>query len=224
MPKLSIGDKEIDYRVKRGRGRKYVYLRFTKNFELEIILPKDSNVKPEEIIRKKRPWIERKYQELSERKQIFDVGGNKVLYKGKYHDLEVITSEKATIKMDKEKIILSTPDDMDHKTLLKNWMKRKTKSYLKRKIPTYADKFGIEINDFKVRNMKKWGTCNRKGELTFSSQLIALPEELVEYIILHEISHLSEFNHSKNFRCKLASLCPDYIEREMMLKNIVPIS
>ncbi|MCP8323298.1 MAG: DUF45 domain-containing protein, partial [Candidatus Methylarchaceae archaeon HK02M2] len=108
MPKLTIGDKEIDYRVKRGKGRKYVYLKFTRNFELEITLPKNSNVDPEEIIRKKRPWIKRKYQELSERKQVFDVDGRKILYKGKYHDLEELHSDKATVKIDKYRIILFT--------------------------------------------------------------------------------------------------------------------
>ena len=72
--------------------------------------------------------------------------------------MEELPSDKATIKIDKDKIILFTTDDMDYNTLLKNWMKRKTKSYLKRKIPAYADKLGIKINGFKVRNMKKWGS------------------------------------------------------------------
>ncbi len=139
-------------------------------------------------------------------------------------DKEVMPSDRAAIKIDGGKIVLSATGDKDPKTLLKNWMKRKTINYLKREIPDYAEKLGVKINGFKVRNMKKWGSCNKKGELTFSSQLIALPNELAEYVILHEITHLSEFNHSKNFHYRLAALCPDYMEREIMLKNIVPIS
>lgn len=224
MPKLKIGEKEINYRVKRGKSRKYVYLRFTRNFDLEITLPKKSNMDPEAFIKKKRPWIERKYQELSERKHVFNIEGRKVLYKGKYFDLEITPSDKAAIKMDKDKIILFATNDTDLETLLKNWMKRRTKNLLKKEIPVYAEKLGVKINGFKVKNMRKWGSCNKNDKLTFNSQLIALPKELIEYVILHEISHLSELNHSKNFRYRLASLCPDYMEREMKLKNIISIS
>jgi hypothetical protein len=57
----------------------------------------------------------------------------------------------------------------------------------------------------------------------FNWQLIALPKELIEYVIDHEIAHLLEFNHSTNFHKRLASLCPNFRERENMLKNIIPI-
>jgi len=221
MPKLQIGDKEINYTVRRGKGSKYVYLRFTRNFDLMITLPKNSNLDPEKIIKEKRAWIERKYKQLSERKKVSD--GKRVLYKGRYYDLEVIRSNKENVRIDKDKIILHT-DERDPKALLKKWMKRKTRDYLNRLMPVYAKKLGTVVNGFKIKNMKKWGYCNKNGKLAFNWQLIALPKELMEYVILHEIAHLSEFNHSKNFRYRLASICPDFMEREIELKNMLPIS
>ena len=57
----------------------------------------------------------------------------------------------------------------------------------------------------------------------FNWQLIALPKELIEYVINHEITHLLEFNHSTNFHKRLVALCPDFREKENVLKNVTPI-
>ena len=73
-----------------------------------------------------------------------------------------------------------------------------------------------------VREIKNWGYCTRNGRLSFSWQLIALPERLREYVILHELTHLEEFNHSPAFKRRLAKLCPDYREREKELDYISP--
>ncbi len=221
LPKLIIGDKEINYAVRLGKGSKYVYLRFTKNLDLVVTLPKNSNIDPEKIVREKHDWIEKKYQELSKRKPVFD--GKRILYKGRCYELEIVRSDRASVKLDKDKITFFTKNKMGRKDLLRDWMTRKTKKYLQIEIPAYAEKFGVMSNGFEVKDMKKWGYCSRNGKLTFNWQIIALPKELAEYVILHEIAHLSEFNHSKNFRYKLASMCPDFVEREMMLKSIVPI-
>ena len=73
-----------------------------------------------------------------------------------------------------------------------------------------------------VREIKNWGYCTRSGRLSFSWQLIALPERLREYVIYHELTHLEEFNHSPAFKKKLAKLCPDFRQREKELDYISP--
>lgn len=221
LPKLRIFNDEIDYTVKRVYETKYVYLTFNRNFKLKIAIPKDSNIDPEVIIRKKRDWINKKYRQLKERRKVFD--GKHVLFKGKNYELGVLPSDKASVKIQNGKIILMT-DAIDPKILLKEWMTRKTKGYLDRVIPIYAKKLGITVNGFQVKDTKRWGYCNRNGQLYFNWQIIALPRELAEYVILHEITHLSEFSHSKIFRYRIASLCPDFMEREIMLKNIIALS
>ncbi|MFQ6060534.1 MAG: M48 family metallopeptidase [Thermoplasmata archaeon] len=70
-----------------------------------------------------------------------------------------------------------------------------------------------------VKDTKRWGYCKRNGDLVLNWQLIALPRKLAEYVILHELAHLSEFSHSKGFRARLAAMCPDYREREDELKK-----
>lgn len=68
---------------------------------------------------------------------------------------------------------------------------------------------------------KKWAYCKRDGRLVFNWQLIALPRELADYVVLHEVTHLSEFSHSNRFKRKLALICPDFREKEAMLKRYI---
>ena len=73
-----------------------------------------------------------------------------------------------------------------------------------------------------VREIGKWGYCTRGGRLSFSWQLIALPERLREYVVLHELTHLSHFDHSPAFKRKLAAYCPDFRDRERELNLVAP--
>ena len=70
--------------------------------------------------------------------------------------------------------------------------------------------------------MAKWGYCTKSGRLSFSWQLIALPDRLRVYVILHELTHLLEFNHSAAFRRRLGTVLPDFRDLERELSLFVP--
>ena len=72
-----------------------------------------------------------------------------------------------------------------------------------------------------IADIKKWAHCTRDGDLVFNWQLIGLPRNLADYVILHETVHLKEFNHSKKFRYRLARGCPNFKEKESMLKKFM---
>jgi hypothetical protein len=217
IPKLIIGDKEIDYTIRKGRSSRYTYLRFRKDLSLLIILPKRSRIDPQTIIKDKRKWIEAKYHQLSKRISI--INGDQLLFNGEYHNLEEKYSDKAFVKVSNKKIILSTTSNIDSKTLLRDWMTKETWIIVDKIVPLFSHKLGVKASNIRVKRTSRWGYCKRSGELTFNWQLAGLPRDLSEYIILHEIVHLSEFNHSKHFKRKLESICPDYRSREIRLND-----
>jgi predicted metal-dependent hydrolase len=100
-------------------------------------------------------------------------------------------------------------------------MSEETEKLVKRRLALYGRKYGFHINGFSVGDMKKWAHCAKGGVLSFNWQLIGLPRELADYVILHELSHLKEFNHSKRFKYELGSVCPDFKERDLMLRRFV---
>ena len=106
--------------------------------------------------------------------------------------------------------------------LVRRWFLRETSRYVVKKLSELAPTLPAGYKRADVREIKNWGYCTRNGRLSFSWQLIALPERLREYVVLHEVTHLEEFNHSQAFKRKLARVCPDYRQRERELDLVSP--
>lgn len=79
----------------------------------------------------------------------------------------------------------------------------------------YFNKFyNFKIKSIKIRNQKtRWGSCSSSGELSFNYKIFFLPPDLRDYIIVHELAHLKEMNHSQNFWDLVALQIPDYKQR-----------
>jgi predicted metal-dependent hydrolase len=169
-------------------------------------------------LKKKHGWIERKYGELSSRRCVFDAGS--IMYRGQYLEISLVSSTKNEIEINKEKLIIQVNGTKEPLSLLKEWMKQATFELLTSKIPVYAKRFGISLGNVSVKNTKRWGYCTKGGDLIFTWQLIALPDRLAKYVMIHELAHLFEFNHSKRFWAKVGSICPDYKELQCALNTI----
>jgi len=219
MGTLKVDGRAVKYFVRRRPRGKSIYLRMKPNLELDISIPLRFKVDIRAILRKKREWIKKKWQEMSNNVKMFD--GDLVLYKGVYHKLVTEKSTWRKVRVRNREIILPVSDGMELKQALKQWMKSETKMLVRRRLARYSDRYGLSANGFSIGDMKKWAHCTRDGDLLFNWQLIGLPKELADYVILHELTHLKEFNHSRRFKYELASVCPDFKEREAALKRFV---
>jgi predicted metal-dependent hydrolase len=85
----------------------------------------------------------------------------------------------------------------------------------------YYNKFyGFSFNRIAIKNQKtRWGSCSKKKNLNFNYKIALLPPELSDYIIVHELCHLQEFNHSKEFWSLVGKTIPDYPERRRELRR-----
>lgn len=90
---------------------------------------------------------------------------------------------------------------------------------LKSRILACASELGLP--EFRVLvhpQRSRWGSCSATGKVTLNTLLILFPPEVVEYVILHELCHKFEMNHSERFKQKMDSLCPDWRDRDMRLR------
>lgn len=90
-------------------------------------------------------------------------------------------------------------------------IKSYVKSVFKQKLDYFSCKIGVRYLNFKICSAKnKWGSCNAKGVISLNYKLIHLMEDLIDYVIIHELCHLKEFNHSRSFWNLLEKYCPKY--------------
>ncbi len=80
--------------------------------------------------------------------------------------------------------------------------------------------YQFKFNRIAIRNQRtRWGSCSKKGNLNFNYKIVLLPLHLADYIIVHEVCHLGEFNHSQKFWDLVARTIPDHKERRKELKK-----
>ncbi len=80
--------------------------------------------------------------------------------------------------------------------------------------------YGLPVNQIRIKNQKtRWGSCSRSGNLNFNYKVALIPAALVDYVVVHELCHLAELNHSPRFWRKMAETIPDYQERRRALRE-----
>ncbi len=84
----------------------------------------------------------------------------------------------------------------------------------------YAEKIGVDYGRVTIRNQKtRWGRCSAKGNLNFNCLLMLTPEDVQDYVVIHELCHRKEMNHSPKFWSEVAKIMPDYRNSKIWLKE-----
>jgi len=202
-------------------NRKTVSLQILPGGKLIVRAPKNiTQLELDRIILNHSNWIMKKKEllknhfvmkkEFSEGEQFLFLGNSYTLI---FSDItkSIILSENLYINPEKEHIA---------EKLIHNFYRNKAKEIIRARVFYYALKFGYQFKSIRITSAKKrWGSCSYNGNLNFSWRLIMAPEEIIDYVVVHELVHLRIKNHSKVFWDKVASLMPDYYVRRNWLKK-----
>ncbi len=97
---------------------------------------------------------------------------------------------------------------------------RAAKEQIPRRVAYFAQRMGVTYGRITIREQKtRWGSCSSKGNLNFNWKLALMPEEILDYVVVHELAHRREMNHSERFWAVVAEVLPDYRERRRQLKE-----
>lgn len=99
-------------------------------------------------------------------------------------------------------------------------LKMRARLYIPGVVYECAQKMGVGYKRVSIRCQKTlWGSCTSKGNLSFNCLLMMLPEDVIGYVIIHELCHLREMNHSRRFWAEVERYCPDYRRLRKQLKT-----
>lgn len=92
--------------------------------------------------------------------------------------------------------------------------------YIPKRVAYFAEAVGVSYGRITIRNQKtRWGSCSNKGNLNFNCLLMLTPPEIIDYVVVHELCHRKEMNHSKAFWYEVEKVLPDYKLRRKWLRD-----
>jgi predicted metal-dependent hydrolase len=176
----------------------------------------------EEVIQKKSSWILRKMHEVKRRplSPHHDYAeGELFLFLGRSYPLHFVENRSVTIERS-DRLNVSRTLIPDIRNQLKYWYMEEARKELRARCMWFSLKTvhvpaTIRITDARQR----WGSCTLKGGLSFSWRLIQAPPEIVDYVVVHELVHIDQPDHSKKFWAKVRKIMPEYERRRNWLKE-----
>ena len=177
--------------------------------------------KIQEFLLSKREWLESKLKNLKEIKPRKFMAGEKFPYFGRLHPLRLECSEeKRPLVFSNDEFVLAK-DSLDQaRELFIAWYKNEAHQKLRERIDHYSGPMGLEAVPMKITSaLCRWGSCSTSNTLNFPWRIAMLPLGSIDYIVVHELAHTKEKNHSEKFWKLVSLIMPDYKERKKWLNE-----
>ncbi|MFP9191132.1 M48 family metallopeptidase [Natrialbaceae archaeon A-CW1-1] len=171
---------------------------------IRVILPVDSQADPETLLNENAAWIlEKKVKYDAYQEQVPDrefVVGETFPYHGEPH--EIIVEQRPSSHVSDGEFLLAKHhvEQTSIQRALETLYRRKAREWFEARTDHFATVMGVEYEKIEIRNQRtKWGSCSTSGTLGLNWRLMMAPPEIGEYIIIHELAHLLEQNHTDEF-------------------------
>jgi predicted metal-dependent hydrolase len=207
--------------VRKPRARRYV-LRLSPTGAARVTVPRGGSIaEAHRFVARSRTWLERALQRQASRPTVCAewAVGTTILLHGEAVPIEAVSGAKPTIRFGAE--LLSVPATTGNlRPMIEQHLRRLASVDLPPRVMELAAQHQVAVSHVSVRNQKsRWGSCSRRGAISLNWRLIQTPPHVRDYIILHELMHRREMNHSARFWREVEKVCPDFELAERWLKQ-----
>jgi predicted metal-dependent hydrolase len=218
-----VGMRRVPLRfVRHPRARRYV-LRLCSDGTARVTIPRRGSwAEGRRFANKNIGWLEKQLSRQATRPVTAKdwVPGTEILFRGDSVQLEVSALSQSYEVRFGDQIIPINQLATNLRPVIEKHLWTSAARELPTRVTELAKEHQFDVRRVSVRNQRsRWGSCSRRGTISLNWRLVQTPAFVRDYIILHELAHLKEMNHSKRFWREVARLCPDFARAERWLKQ-----
>lgn len=227
MLSINLADGAITIGVRTSKRSKRFRLVSDIN-GVEAIVPEGYRAEElERFVSSKRDWIiktSRYYARLKERCGVPEPGT--IYFLGSKYRFRMIKDRNASAVVSETMRLITfhVTDLRKQKQHLQEWYREQTGKIIAERLPALATKLGLRYNKVSIKSQKsRWASCSKKGNLNFNLLLAAAPLEVIDYVIIHELTHLIQLDHSPKFWQLVRDADPEYKKHREWLISYAPV-
>ena len=205
--------------------RKTIALQINENAELIVRAPYHASQRLiGKFIDEKQEWIlnaqnkaASKLEEINQNREFKD--GKRVMYLGLEYEIR-LNGRINNIELDGKFMEFPFKKLECADSYLEGWYKKRAKEIIAPQTEKHAKAHDLTFAKIGITSAKRrWGSCNNKGSINFSYRLVMTPPEVIDYVIVHELMHLKEMNHSAKFWAHVEQIIPEYKKHRKWLRD-----
>lgn len=219
---VAFDDREVTLHVRRGARTRHVRLSVEDGGRIVASIPRRFRLsRLDDIVEQRREWLDEVLErvELVNKATEIDLrNGDPVRYLGGWLRTRLALGGRPRCKLEDDVLTIYIPEDGDPYGALHTWYKAQARTLITERVEAYAQVFDLKIGALSIRDQRtRWGSCSAKGDLSFNWRLILAPQWVLDSIVVHELCHIDELNHSAAFWDLLDRRYPEHREAQSWL-------
>jgi predicted metal-dependent hydrolase len=234
--RVQFGQTLIEYRIRRTSRAKTVSIAIVPEEGLVVTAPERATTQRlDELVRQKGAWVLQRLKRRSDLPPPLPVrefvSGETFKYLGRQYRLKVrVAGEGEPVGLHGAHLILTLPRGASEalraslvRSALVGWYRARAQDYLPRRASQWTPKLGLKSPRILVSEPeKRWGSASKDGSLRINWRVMQAPVTLVDYVLVHELTHLIHEDHSREFWATVGRVLPDYEDRKKRLRELGP--
>lgn len=220
-PALTVDD--LTFEVRRSARRKTLEITIDRGGELIISAPPGvADDVMADFVREKRFWL---YTKIAEKEALQQpVGGKEFVsgegfpYLGRSYRVLLVDQQDVPLKLEAGRFKFVRDQADQGREHFVRWYTDHARPWLRKRVEHWASRMGVKPAGVEIRDLGfRWGSCGQAGGVNFHWGTILLPPSVVDYVVVHELAHLVEPNHTPEFWARVARTLPEYEQRKAWL-------
>jgi predicted metal-dependent hydrolase len=184
---------------------------------ITVVLPSTIEGDPETLLADNASWVLEKKTKFDRYRAVIPdrtfEAGEQFPYFGEDHELIVEPRQKSEIVDETIRLRRCAVEQSTVERALRNFYRREAREHFSDRLEHFAGEMGLAYNNVQIRNQRtRWGSCSTNGIISLNWRLMMAPPDIIDYVVVHELAHLQEPNHTTEFWRLVGEYDPDYTE------------